>query len=407
MAHVREVTRKSGRAFEVRWREAGGNFKQRTFQTRRAAEEFVVELKIERRDSGTTAHMSRLSKKFEEVAQASMAASAHRLKPKTQRGYEEAYRLHIFPTFGQRRINTITSMDIEKWLSEMQRKTSPQTGRPYAAASVRGAFVALTKVFGYAVKHRLIPANPCTPVERPRLEPHSMLFLSPAEVTAVAAEMDALPPYGLLVRTAAWTGLRAGELAALRIRDVNLFRGHIEVRRTVARTKDGWTFASPKSARSMRDVPIPPSLRDELRAYVEQHPHRSDPQAAFWPGRRKGGYGETRAPLDYDRQINIGSVYRNHFAPALARLGIPAARWHDLRHFYASACAAQGIDIRKVSRWMGHGNINTTDTIYTHLFNGSAEADMDRLDALAASPAATPVARMAPLRPEGWQIRLD
>lgn len=121
-------------------------------------------------------------------------ASAHRLKPKTQRGYEEAYRLHICPTFGQRRINTITSMDIERWLAEMQTKVSPQTGRPYAAASVRGAFVALTKVFGYAMKHRLIPANPCGPVERPRLVAHDMVFHSPDEVAAVAAELDGWPP---------------------------------------------------------------------------------------------------------------------------------------------------------------------------------------------------------------------
>lgn len=394
MAHVREVERKNGKAFEVRWRESGGGFKQRTFSTQRAAEEFVVELKIERRDSGTTVHMSRLGKKFKDVAEASMAASAHRLKPKTQRGYEEAYRLHIFPTFGQRRINTITSMDIERWLADMQTRVSPQTGRPYAAASVRGAFVALTKVFAYAMKHRLIPANPCGPVERPRLVPHDMVFLAPEEVAAVARELDAWAPYGLLVRTAAFTGLRAGELAALRVRDVNLLRGHVEVRRTVARTGGAWTFGTPKSARSVRDVPLPPSLRDELRAYLDAHPHRADPNAALWPGRRRGGYGETRARLDWDGQIDMGGVYSHYFTPALARLGIRAARWHDLRHFYASACAAQGIDIRKVSRWMGHANINTTDSIYTHLFNGSAVEDMDKLDALAGAPPAVPLARI-------------
>lgn len=394
MANVRQVTRKGGSAWEVRWREAAGVFKQRTFSTEDAAREFVVELKIERRDSGSTTHMSRLGKKFQEVAEASQAASAHRLKPKTQRGYEEAYRLHIYPTFGRRRINTITSLDVEKWMATMQTKVSPMTGRPYAAASVRGAFVALTKVFGYALKHRLIPSNPCAPVERPRMDPHEMVFLDPDEVAAVAAELDVLPPYGLLVRVAAYSGLRAGELAALRIRDVNFLRGHVEVRRTVARTREGWTFGTPKSARSIRDVPLPRSVLEDLRAYLGEHPHRSDPDAALWPGRRKGGYGATRAPLDYDRQINLGAVYANHFTPALVRLGIRAARWHDLRHFYASACAAQGIDIRKVSRWMGHANINTTDSIYTHLFNGSAAADMDRLDALATAPAAAPVARI-------------
>lgn len=62
--------------------------------------------------------------------------------------------------------------------------------------------------------------------------------------------------------------------------------------------------------------------------------------------------------------------------------------------FLRSVCAAQGIDIRKVSRWVGHANINTTDSIYTHLFDGSATEDMDRLDSLAARPAAAQIPRI-------------
>lgn len=83
--------------------------------------------------------------------------------------------------------------------------------------------------------------------------------------------------------------------------------------------------------------------------------------------------------------------------PGACRLLLPLVlpqRWHDLRHFYANACAAQDIDIRKVSRWMGHANINTTDSIYTHLFNGAATEDMDKLDPLAARPAAQQIARI-------------
>ena len=69
-------------------------------------------------------------------------------------------------------------------------------------------------------------------------------------------------------------------------------------------------------------------------------------------------------------------------------------RWHDLRHFYASACAAAGIDIRKVSRWMGHDSVNTTDSIYTHLFNGDHETDMDKLGEVAARPVTASIPRI-------------
>lgn len=100
--------------------------------------------------------------------------------------------------------------------------------------------------------------------------------------------------------------------------------------------------------------------------------------------------------LDYDRQFDVASLIRYYFKPALAEFGITGVRWHDLRHFYASVCAAAGIEIRKVSRWMGHANINTTDSIYTHLFNGSHDDDMDRLDATA-----RPVAELSPVRAIG------
>lgn len=395
MAHVREVQRKDGSpAWETRWRENGA-FKQRTFPTEDAAREFVVELKITRRDGDTTAHLVRYGKKFREVAEASMAASAARLKPKTAGQYELAYRLHIYPTFGERRINSISSMDIEGWLADMQTKVSAQTGRTLAPASVLGAYVALSKAFGYAMKHRMIAVNPCAVVDKPRLRHEEPVFLSPDQVAAVAAELDAHAPYGLIVRFAAYTGLRAGELAALRIRDINFLRRHVEVRRTLQRVKGGWAIGSPKSARSTRDVPLSRDLLAELAAYVEQHPHRLNRDAALWPGRIPGGHGDRRAPLDYDRQFDVASVYRHYFKPALKRLDIPDVRWHDLRHFYASACAAAGIEIRKVSRWMGHANINTTDSIYTHLFNGGHDADMDALDAVSARISdVRPVARL-------------
>lgn len=64
-----------------------------------------------------------------------MGASANRLKPKSQGGYELGYRVHIYPTFGNRQINSITSLEIEKWLRRMETKVSAHTGRPLAPAS--------------------------------------------------------------------------------------------------------------------------------------------------------------------------------------------------------------------------------------------------------------------------------
>ncbi len=387
MSHIRTVTRSSGIAYEVRWKE-GAVFKQRTFPTEDAAVDFSHEVRLEKRDGGTTAHLARTGRKFADVAAASLEVSSSRLKPKTAGQYELAYRLHINPTFGHRPINAITSMEIERWLRGMETKTSEHTGRPLAPASVLGAYVALSKAFGYALKHRLIATNPCAVVDKPRLRHSEPVFLQPEQVEAIATELDKVAPYGLVVRFAAQSGLRAGELAALRIRDVNFLRGHVEVRRTLQRVKGGWAYGSPKSVRSTRDVPLPRGLLTDLAAYLEGHPLRTNPDALLWPG-RVAGNGPRHGELDFGLQFDVGSVYRYYFKPALVRLVLPPVRWHDLRHYYASACAAAGIEIRKVSRWMGHANINTTDSIYTHLFNGDNTNDMDKLDALrsAAQPA--------------------
>ncbi len=260
---------------------------------------------------------------------------------------------------------------------------------------MRGAYISLSKVFAYAAKHRLIATNPCDVVEQPRVAKADRAFLDPDQVRAIADKLDTFEPYGLIVRFAAYTGLRAGELAALRIRDVNLLHRRVEVRRTLHRVKGGWEIGTPKSARSTRDVPLGRSLIGELTEYLSQHPRRNEPEAPFWPGRVPGGAGDVRL-LDYDRQFDVASVARYYFKPALAELGLSGYRWHDLRHFYASVCAAAGIEIRKVSRWMGHANINTTDSIYTHLFNGTHDEDMDRLDA-----AAQQSSTVAPLRAIG------
>jgi integrase len=250
--------------------------------------------------------------------------------------------------------------------------------------------MALSKVFAYALKHRLVSNNPCDAVGAPRKANAAPMFLEASQVERLASELDEFAPYGLMVRFAAYSGLRAGELAALRVRDINFLRKQVEVRRTVQRVKGGWSFGPPKTARSNRDVPLRRDLLDSLREYLETHPYRTDPDAALWPGRVQGGYGEGKSALDYDRQFDIGSLYKHYFLAASRRVGLDGLKWHSLRHTYASLMAGAGIDIYKVSRWMGHSNVAITDGVYTHLFAVDHSSDMERLDAYLAAASEGP-----------------
>lgn len=371
MAHVRTLHRKDGTAaYEVRWRQSG-RFKQRTFKVQREAERFALRVEDEVEKGNSTDIYVRRSKTLTDVVAASMAASAPKLKPKTVAGYEAAYRLHVLPTFGSRRITSITSQEVELWVQGL-------TTAGLAPASVRGTFVALTKAFAYAQRHDLVAKNPCSGTPLPANHKKEMRFLGPDEVEALAGAMDSHEPYGLMVRFAAYTGVRTGELAGLQIGDLNLLRRTVHIDRQLQRvTGQGLVYASPKTENAHRYVPLRRGLVDDLAAYLNHHPYRADPSAPVWPGREKGG---DRA-LDFDRLPDPASFYRYYMKPTAAQVGLGAVRAHDLRHTYAAIMAAANVPIERVSRFMGHHSITVTADVYGHLFHAGFDADMDRLDA--------------------------
>jgi integrase len=126
-------------------------------------------------------------------------------------------------------------------------------------------------------------------VDKPRADTTEAHFLSPAEVERLATVLDANPPYGLMVRLAADTGLRAGEMAALRVRDIDLLHKEVRVHQNMTHTSTGYVIDTPKTANSRREVPIlVDSLLAELEDHLARHPSRSNPDAGLWPGKVKG-----------------------------------------------------------------------------------------------------------------------
>lgn len=193
-------------------------------------------------------------------------------------------------------------------------------------------------------------------------------FLRGAEVEALAAALSGSAPDDLLVRVGAYCGLRAGELVALRVGDVDVHRGRIRFQGTLVRTQDGWREDSPRSANSSRTVPMPQHLAALLRDYLTQHP-RGD---------------------DYD------SFYRRRFRAAAEAIGRPALRFHDLRHTAASLWAQSGMPMERVAAALGHADTSITYKTYLHFFPDAWDSDMARFEASLAAPSA----RVTPLQRE-------
>lgn len=220
----------------------------------------------------------------------------------------------------------------------------------------------MKKAFRYAQHDRLISYTPCDGIKLPTYDEakrFQSVFLNATQVESVAKQLVPFAPYGLIPRFAAYTGLRAGEMAGLCVRDVDLFAGHVSVRQTAQRIGGEWVYGTPKSRRSVRDVPLMHSgLIAELRRYKMQHPNSGNPDALFWPGRHVGSNR-----LDYSRVIDMGSLRRNYLQDALANAGLPAMRFHDLRHTAGSLWLAAGFKPYEDSRWLGVLPSDVVDTV--------------------------------------------
>lgn len=400
MAHIVTEKRSKGTVYIVRWRDQG-SFRQRTFTVKREAERHAERVEAELEIGASTALLVKNTRTFRAVAEDALAAIRPRLKARTYEGYLRYLGAHVYPTFGARRIGTITRADVEGWIAALSSTPSKRTGKPLHPASIKHAFQAASMVFKYAARHRLIAENPALGTVLPRVrheQKFEPVFLSAQEVEALAEHLAGHAPDDLFVRLAAYTGLRAGEMLGLQVRDVNLLRRTLDVKRTYQHTRDGWVESSPKSDKSIRTVPLRRVLVDDLTDYLAEHPHRDDPTASLWPGRNYAGGGEWRGGLDWSKRMDYDSFYRRRFREAARAIGRPTLRFHDLRHTAASLFAASGMPLARVARVLGHADTTMTYKVYLHFFPDDFTADMERLDAYIAPTQRPTEAAPIPLR---------
>jgi integrase len=194
-------------------------------------------------------------------------------------------------------------------------------------------------------------------------------ILTPDEVRKLVAATD--DHYRLLVQTAVFTGMRQGELLGLHWGDIDWSSREIYVRRAF---KDG-AFAQPKTKTSQRRVPVPEFLLHELKA---------------WKLRCPKGEFDMVFPNGAGNPESHANVLQRGFYPALRRAGLRKIRFHDLRHTFASLLIANGEDVVRVSRQLGHASPHITLHTYSHALPNDHYGSTDRLAQLVyGSPAPT------------------
>lgn len=254
--------------------------------------------------------------------------------------YRSILRSHLGPWFGSRAIERIDPDDIAAYAAAKAKALSPKT--------VTNHLIFAHGVFVFATKRGWAIANPVAAVDRPRptgTDP-DIRYLDRVEVEAL---LRAVPDDRLgstdraLYLTATMTGLRQGELLALRWRDIDWVAGVVRVRRSYTRG----AFGAPKSRRSSRAVPMADRLATELERHYQRSHYQADENLVFC-------HPNTGQPYDASRA-------RKRFKDARDRAGLrPEVRFHDLRHTFGTGMAAAGAPLRAIQEWMGHRDYKTT-----------------------------------------------
>jgi integrase len=206
-------------------------------------------------------------------------------------------------------------------------------------------------------------------VKLPRAEKREMLFLTADQVTGLAAAVH--PNYRVLVLFAAYTGLRAGEIGALRVGRLDFLRGRVDVVENLKEVRGRLIFGATKT-HERRSVGLPRFLCDELGTHLAGRPHERDDLVFTAPG---GG------PLRHS------AFYKRHYKPAVRLAGLPGhLRFHDLRHTAASFILAVHPNLFLVMQRLGHASMTTTTQTYGHLVGDVDAALAVALDEFYAAP---------------------
>jgi integrase len=275
--------------------------------------------------------------------------SGHLYKPSTVRGYRTSLNERILPLVGDRKLNSITTSDLQEIVDGWQIEGQ-------APATIRNSLKPLQAVFRRARTREGLALNPTHDLELPAPNPAEVQIVAPE---TAAALLRALPFEDRAIwSTAIYAGLRYGELRALRWAAIDLVSKTIRVRESWD-PKEG--SIAPKTRTSKRTTPMPEVIRASLVELRSCRPGAPEDALVF--------------ATDDGSPFHAASIYRRADR-AWAAAGISdRLRLHQARHTYASFMIAAGVNAKALSVFMGHSSIKVTFDLYGHLMPGTeAEA---------------------------------
>lgn len=296
-----------------------------------------------------------------------------RVKPRTHELYEIDAKRFINPKLGGVLISKLMPLQIERMQSEIHRKTGAR-----AAKSARDT---LSRALRQGVRWRLLTYNPADGVDPIKPQSATMEVWESEEVRHFL-EVARTSPLFALFYLALTTGMRRGELLALRWKDVLLTGPNpsIMVRNTVSLVRSKVTLGDPKTGKGVRRLALFGDQVDVIQAH----------QAAL--ELERSGLGDAWQdhdlvfPSEVGTVISPGNLAQRHWYPLRKESQCKLIRFHDLRHTYASLAIRAGMDIRLLADRLGHRDPSFTLRVYAHVFEQYRQSGAMPLEKLLAEP---------------------
>ena len=361
MAYITKRQDGEKTSYTVRFRDQHGQWREKSAGPLRKHAEALLSRVVEEVNAGTYGAKEKEDPTFGAFAEEFLKIKAAEVKPSTLVSYEGAVRRHLNPYLGDLRLSEITPARVQGLLVFLgEDGVSP--------ASIGKIYRTFKVIIRRALALELINRDPTTAIKPPRTPDKEMGYLNAEEVSRVLSASEEEPALHAMVSIAVFSGLRVGEIMALRWQDIDFETGVIRVVRSYTRRHG---YSDPKTYAGRRAVPVIPRLVNTLKAYYEGQGN-PDPEVLVFPGR-------DGTPFD------CYNLLRYRFYPLLKRAGVKRIRFHDLRHTYASLCIAAGMDGKALQQAMGHSSITVTLNTYAHLLPGTYDRPLARLEAMFSS----------------------
>jgi integrase len=319
---------------------------KRGFRTKKAAEAFANTVEVKKL-TGEFIPETAGRVTVAELAPGWLARKNQATAQSNYRMLESAWRVHVSPVWGRRRVADIGPLEVEAWITAMGTKGSGPT-------TVRRAYGVLLGVLNDAVRDRRLAINPAKGVENlPEKVGRRHVYLSADDVKRLANESG---DHRTLVLLLAYCGLRWGEAIALRIRDVDFLRRRLTVSENAVQL--GVDHAvGPTKNREDRPVPVPEFLITKLSILAQDR----GPNDLVFPG-LDGGY------------LPRPKSQRGWFSEAVKRAKVQQITPHDLRHTCANLAISSGVNVLALQRMLGHKSAKVTLDTYADLFDTDLDA---------------------------------